>query len=371
MIKLCYIANIRIPTERAHGIQIAKTCEALGHEGMDVTLVVPRRMNTIRTNVYDYYGVRKNFKTVFLPTIDLINFGKIGFSIQSVLFAVASFIYLLRNDFQVFYSRNRLPLLFSLCVSGKKIWEVHDAKSGVRTDFLLKRISGIVAISRGLKVFYEEKKVLKEKIIVAPDGVSIDRFFITESQLEVRKKLGLPLDKKLVLYTGQLYGWKGVQTLADAAVLLGQEVNTIFVGGSSKHQSDFRQRNYDSRIILFPQQTYDKIPYFLKAADVLVLPNTAKESISNLYTSPMKLFEYMASGVSIVASRIPSICEVLNDTNATLVEADNPKAFADGLQKVFHNPVEAKRVAGQAKKDSLQYDWSVRARTIINFCNSQ
>ena len=366
--KFCYIANIRIPTERAHGIQIAKTCEALADLGMELVLLVPRRMNTIKKEVYEYYGIKKNFKIVFVPTLDLIHFGKVGFAIQSILFAVGTFLYLLMNRSDTIYSRNRLPLLCALPVKTKKFWEVHDAREGFLTDSLLKTLNGMVAISNGLRNFYIEKGFFHEKIVVAPDGVSISHFMISEEKKSVRQKLGLPIDKKIVLYTGQLYGWKGVQTLADAVLFLDQDTQVVFVGGSSKHQIDFKKRNSGQNILLLPQQTYDRIPLYLKSADVLVLPNTAKESISNLYTSPMKLFEYMASGVPIVASRIPSICEVLNDTNAVLVEADNPKNLSEGIRKALEADI-SKILAVQAQKDSLQYDWSVRARTIIDFCD--
>ncbi len=367
--KFCYIANIRIPTERAHGIQIAKTCEAFADTGLDLVLVVPRRMNTIKKDVYEYYGIKNNFKTVFIPTTDLIHFGKIGFLIQSMLFAAGSFLYLLRNKVDVVYSRNRLPLLCGVFLKAKRFWEVHDAKEGFFTSLLYKKLNGIVAISNGLRDFYVQKGFSQSKIVVAPDGVSIAHFTILDDKASVRQKLNLPIDKKIVLYTGQLYQWKGVQTLAEAASFLDQGVQVVFVGGSYKHQADFRARNLNQNIVLLPQQTYDRIPFYLKSADVLVLPNTAKELVSNLYTSPMKLFEYMASGVPIVASRIPSICEVLSDKNAILVKADDPKTLSEGIRKALTDPF-SKTLATQAQRDSLQYDWSVRAQTIINFCNN-
>jgi glycosyltransferase involved in cell wall biosynthesis len=77
------------------------------------------------------------------------------------------------------------------------------------------------------------------------------------------------------------------------------------------------------------------MPLWQKAADVLVLPNTAKEEISARYTSPMKLFEYMASGTPVVASRLPSIVELTGEQRATLVEPDDPQALASGIKSVL------------------------------------
>ena len=77
MKKLVYIANARIPTEKAHGIQIMKMCEAFSAQVVDVELVLPRRLNRIKENPFDYYGVKKNFKITKLPTIDFITLATI------------------------------------------------------------------------------------------------------------------------------------------------------------------------------------------------------------------------------------------------------------------------------------------------------
>ena len=76
--KIAYIQNVRIPTERAHGIQIMKMCEALARLGHDVELIVPRRSNLLKENPFNYYGIRKTFKIRKLPCLDLIPLNKYG-----------------------------------------------------------------------------------------------------------------------------------------------------------------------------------------------------------------------------------------------------------------------------------------------------
>ncbi len=114
---------------------------------------------------------------------------------------------------------------------------------------------------------------------------------------------------------------------------------------------------------------HDEIPLWLRAADVLILPNTANEDISKYYTSPMKLFEYMASGTPIVASALPSIREILNENNAVLVESDNPEKLAEGIKKVLADAELAKKISKQAFADVQNRTWGKRAEEILEFVN--
>ncbi|MEL7233447.1 MAG: hypothetical protein AAGK74_03060, partial [Chloroflexota bacterium] len=76
MTRLIYIANIRLPTEKAHGLQITQNCEAFADAGANVTLWTANRVNTDEMNaidnVYAHYGVQRNFTIRQLPTLDLL-----------------------------------------------------------------------------------------------------------------------------------------------------------------------------------------------------------------------------------------------------------------------------------------------------------
>jgi glycosyltransferase involved in cell wall biosynthesis len=78
-----------------------------------------------------------------------------------------------------------------------------------------------------------------------------------------------------------------------------------------------------------------RIPEYQMAADMLVLPNIPSTKESEKYTSPIKMFEYMASGVPIIASDMPSLREVLNDHNATLIPPGRCRSFARCYSLIF------------------------------------
>jgi glycosyltransferase involved in cell wall biosynthesis len=206
-----------------------------------------------------------------------------------------------------------------------------------------------------------------DRICVAHDAVDSKQFSIGLSKIECRRRLGLPEDKKIVLYSGHLYSWKGVQTLVDASEYLSDDTVVIFVGGTSYDIATFKKKNADrKRVKIIGWKDHKDIPLYLRSADVLVLPNSSK-NIAGTYTSPMKLFEYMASGTPIVSSKIPSIEEILNKSNSVLVKSDNVRELAFGIKSVLFDQKLATTISKQARIDVENYTWDRRAEIISKF----
>lgn len=371
--KLIYIANARIPTEKAHGIQIAKMCEAFALADLEVNLVLPWRFNPIKTNIFEYYGVRNNFRVKKIFSLDLApwEIPKICFWVQYLTFAISVFFYLLFKKADIFYSRDS-SLLFLLGFLKKNL--VFEAHTFPKNFFLhrgvLKNSKSIVVITRKLKESMMEKGISEDKILVVPDGVDLDEFDIEITKTEARKKLNLPLDKnkKIALYAGHLYKWKGAQSLFEAAKFLDEDIVVVFVGGTKEDEEQFRKKNKELRnVLILGHRPYSKIPLYLKAADVLVLPNSTQGKISQFWTSPMKMFEYMASQRPIIASDLPSIREILNENNAFLVKPDNPQDLAEGIKTALKNPDFSVKISGQAYQDVQKYSWQKRAKNILEF----
>lgn len=365
---ILYIANSRIPTEKAHGIQIMKTCEAFSNLGHAVTLVTPRRFNHITNDPFEYYKVSRIFKIVKLPVIDLVEFGRLGFVIELFSFSISALFYVLsKSKNSIVYSRDELPI-FLINFSRKNIfWETHSGRWHTVAKLVARKCKGIISISQGLKDFYTENDIPANKIIVAHDGVSLEDFDIAIDKKTSREKLGLPQDKNIIMYTGHLYDWKGVQVLADAARLLSDKELVVFVGGTERDIRNFQNKNGASKnIFILGKKPHSDVPLYLKAADVLVLPNSGKNEISAKYTSPIKLFEYMASGTPIVASRTPSLQEVLNEKNALFTEPDDSSSFAQSIKRVLSDENLSAAVAQKALEDVRRYTWDKRAELIIS-----
>ncbi len=361
--RLLYVINARIPSERAHGIQVMKTCEALARAGVDVTLVVPWRFKRIKGDPFAYYGVEPVFRIKRLPALDLSFMGSFGFWICSLTFVKSVFLYLLFSRYDVVYSRDELPLLVAHMMGKKIFWEGHDGRLNTLTRNVLPKLAGLIVITNGLGEFYREHGY-SGSIHVSPDGVDLTDFKDPISRDEARERLGLSHGEHIVLYVGSLQSWKGCDTFLAASELL-PDVRFAVIGGSLQEIRKLRERF--PHVSFLGERPYKELPINQRAADVLVIPNTARTAISARFTSPLKAFAHMASDVPIVASDVPSIREVLSETNAFFFAPDDARSLADAITYVLHHPNEAHERAGTAQIDVVRYSWDNRAHGIASF----
>lgn len=349
-----------MPTEKAHGIQIAKTCEAFANTGVQVELVIPWRMSPIKKDIFEYYDVKRNFKAVTLPSVDFVNFKRIGFIINTVVFSIVNFWYLIFKKADVFYSRDEMPLYFIGLFRKSAVYEAHLP----RFNFFIKHSnSKIITITEGLKQFYASKGVGGDRMSVAPDAVDIDKFKVELKKSEVRERLNILTDKKVVMYIGRLDRWKGAETLLKASRNL-KDVQVVIIG---EGKEGVRLKAEYKDVIFCGMLPYRDLAYNQQAADVLVVPNSGKSEVSRLYTSPLKVFAHMTSKIPIVASDLPSIREVLNESSAVLVEPDDSEKLAEGIKKVLDDSVFAKNISEKAYKDVQEYSWDKRVGNILKF----
>jgi glycosyltransferase involved in cell wall biosynthesis len=170
-------------------------------------------------------------------------------------------------------------------------------------------------------------------------------------------------------YAGHLYPWKGVDLVIEAIAALPDACGLI-VGGHAQEPDLARVKDLAARLACLDRVTFTgllppgDVGSRLRGADVLALPNPAS-AISSAFTSPLKLFEYMASGRPIVASDLPSFREVLTDgRNALLVEAGNPRALTAGIRRIKEDGALGERLARQALEDVRDYTWARRAERL-------
>ncbi len=365
--KILYISTARIPDNWAHTQQIAKTCEALAKAGAEVELVVPKRHSTTKGNPFLQMGIAPIFTIRRLWSLDIMKTSiPMSFSLMTLTFFFSAAWYLWRSKPDAIYVRGELvlPFAFLFGIKFPIFWETHERPGHMELyKKVLDRIRGVITITEYYRRELIQENILsKGKVICAPDAVDLTVFDINVSKREARTKLNISNDRIIVLYTGSDLVWKGVQTLRNAAILLQDKYLVIFVGNIKQKTQDVRKSfpGFRPRI---------EIPLWLAAADVLVLMGTKTSTSSKLYTSPMKLFEYLAAGRVIVASDLPSFREILNEDVAYFAEPDDEVSLASAICSAAKNS-NSEVMALNAKKVARHHSWDIRARCILDFINT-
>ncbi len=182
-----------------------------------------------------------------------------------------------------------------------------------------------------------------------------------------RQKLLAEGRQNLVVYSGGLYRFKGVDLLIDVAKKLPQ-IQFAFAGGDESQVQAYRQLAREKQadnVKFLGYIQHEHLPSLLQAADILAHPHCSGEAAT--FTSPLKFFEYLASGTPIVATEIPPLME-FKETNMIAVwcEPDNPNQFAHCLQYTLETY--PRRVNGYSEQICFarQFSWENRLSSIMS-----
>jgi glycosyltransferase involved in cell wall biosynthesis len=389
-VRILYLADIRFPLERANGIQTMETCHALAARGHAVTLLVRPDTRQPPQDPFAFYEV---------PALDALRIERALVAgpqtsrrAAYVAIAVARGTGQTRQD--LIFTRDlglasvllrlprrlRAPIVYeahgiaaetaaalpTLLSDGAAASPAKLQRLAGREARVWQRADGYVTITAGLADALRQRFGSRDALAIVPDGTRIDDADAAES---VPRDPRGPEPPFIVGYAGHLYPWQGVDLVIDVISRL-PDTRGLIVGGHEAEPDLARLKALATRLgsadrimftgMLAPRDARRR----LQDVDVLVLPNPAS-AISNRFTSPLKLFDYMASKRPIVASNLPSIREILHDKEtALLVDAGNADAIAAGIRTLQADRALGARLATRAFDEVKMYTWSERARRL-------
>ena len=378
--KIVYITNARLPTEKAHGVQIIKMIEALSSLNNEVVLISPNRIqNEIshKTSVFDFYNVEKIFEHNLINFIDPYKYRSLMpkffyrfFSfLVNLLWGIksAKIGSKLNGDFYIFRDNTPFSYLFCAIFSKKCVIEFHDIPPFLsRLIFKLGlMISGktvCFAVTNKLSedLFHKFGKVKNlKKIDTLHDGVDLIKF---------KNNKIIENSTPLLTYCGSLSKSKGIDLIINSAKYI-NNVEFQIIGGLKvdvDHYKKIANDNGVKNINFIGQVNYSDVPNLLNKSDILLLPSSAKNIKSRNYTSAMKLFEYMSIGKPIIASNIPSNTEILeNNLNCLMFEPDNPKSMVEKINTLINDKELNKKITKNSSKLAIKYSWTERSKKMI------
>jgi len=379
-VRILYLADIRFPLERANGIQSMETCHALARRSHAVHMVVRPDTDSPPRDPYAFYGLpRLASLTIERAPVSgpapAKRLGYLAFALGRAIgrdrpdivftrdLGVAAFLAGLPELIRppVVYESHgyapdvasALPSLVATAVapSARKLRRLAKREAAV-----WQRADGFVTLTRALADDMAARFGTRPRVAVVPDGVRIDQV----------PSVAAPSGRPIVAYAGHLYAWKGVDILLEALAAL-PDVDGLIVGGHEREPDLARTKALAQQLGVAARVTFTglveppQVRAWLARANVLVLPNPAS-AISSRFTSPLKLFEYMAAQRPIVASDLPALREVLSpDENAVLVTPGSAPALAAGIRRVLDDPALATRVASRALATVADFSWDRRA----------
>ena len=353
-----YITRVSIPSLSAQSIQISAMCSEFGKKIINFKLVSTLNQENIGLDkVFEWKRIKINTRFKYLE------------------FTLKALFHSINEKPTHVYTRDIFVAFILSFLNLKIIYEAHKEPKGkiafFLCFFLCKRSNfKIVSISQALSIYFVDKvNIKKEFILTAQDGVFVDKYDNLRSipQKFLRKELSLPLDKTIVLHTGSLY--KGNDAKLFKSVISNfNDILFVQVGGSSEDIDRYKQYYREFKNILFiPYQTNDSIAQYQMSADLLFYALTKKNDMW-WCTSPLKIFEYMATNIPMIASNIGSVSEILNDKNSILFDPENESTIIQGMDYFFKEKKDIIKKASIALEDVREkYTWNQRAEKIINF----
>ncbi len=218
----------------------------------------------------------------------------------------------------------------------------------------------------------EARGVAAEKIIVNPNGVDVERFGPGAGGAEARREFGIADDEVVVGFVGTFGPWHGVEKLAEAIKSIREDlaVRFLLVGSGSLHAEVEQRLEAEIRagkVIFTGAVAHRRVPALLDACDILVAPHVPLADGSEFFGSPTKVFEYMAMGKAIVASRLGQIGEVLSHREtALLVEPGNVVELAAALEELIEAAELRATLGARAREAAVEnYTWVHNARRVL------
>ncbi|MGB9639891.1 MAG: glycosyltransferase family 4 protein [Anaerolineales bacterium] len=412
--KIAIIAPSAMPSRRANTIQTAKMAQAFARLGHEVLLIAspasPFRSKADETSspltvesgesfatspfmgkgwgggwnssFAHHYGLDTPFQIAYLKPLPALR--RYDFALRSLILAQ-------RWQADLIYTRLPQAAALSSLLGIQTIFEIHDFPQGAAATWLKiflhgKGASHLVTITHALAdslhLAFPQISISPQAsqthpfLIIAPDGVDLERYTPMLTPDQARQQLqshGFSLPSQFIAgYTGHLYAGRGIDLILQLAQQL-PEVFFLLVGGEEADRQRWQKTQHQlhlSNILLRGFVPNAELPLYQMACNVLLMPyqeQVAASSGGNIaaYLSPMKLFEYLASGRPILASDLGVFHEILNPENAILLPPQDLAAWSNAISELRNSPQKREQLGQSARQTALRYSWEERAHHIL------
>ena len=236
---------------------------------------------------------------------------------------------------------------------------------------MLNHASALLAVSAEVAAYLEVQTGRRERIHVVPNGVDPNRF-----PDSLRPSCPGPPGSFTIGFVGTLKPWHGLTTLVEAFALLKQgapEARLLLVGDGperSRLEAELAKRGIRESSVFTGAVAPHEVPGWLASMDVAVAPYP---KLANFYFSPLKVYEYLAAGLPIVASRIGQLADLLrHEETGLLCPPGDAAALAQSLERLRGDLALRKRLGMAARAAALRkHTWTAVARRVLSLAGDE
>jgi len=372
-LRILYAWDRLLPTTATDAEQATSTMAALTRRGVQVTALLPRsagQPGISADELRKHYKVKGPFTAVHVPVPLAKNI-----VVRKGWFAsyVAAGGKLPPHD--VVYTRNAATFVALILRGEKAVYDTHRAwpdhipvlKPLFKLVMTRRCFVGAVFHSDYARHSYERLGIDPARLATMRNGFDPARFQSSSTPESARAALGLPQDRKLVVYTGHISAMKGLGTVLELAE--GCPDALFLLVGSEGDGSVEKQAKKLDNVRVLPWQPYDVAAQYMVSADVLLLPpSNVGLKVAGHTVLPMKLYGYLAAGRAVFAPKTPDIEELLvDDVNGVLVEPGDIEAAKQALRKLLDDDPRRERLALAARETGKDLTWDARAQKLERF----
>ena len=356
--KIVYIAETSLTNKSAYTQHVVKMSDAFCQLNHDLILYLPKvKANFSFDQLKNKYLLMSQKKFLIKSLIDL--------KLTNIFYKLFFLIKILKNikidKPDLILTRSFLASIILSIFKINHILEIHSEFQSL-TKFLMinlkfiksKYIKKKILISESLNKIFDFKQ---NELIVLHDGVDIKNFNIIESNNEIKK----------VCYIGGFYKGRGIELIVQLAKNF-PDLKFELYGQSN----DKLNVNLDN-LKVFDFVNYCDVPNILQDSDLLLMPYAQKVFVRSKslntadYCSPLKMFDYLASGKIIISSKLSGICEVLkHNINSILVDEYKYELWEQEIINILKKKYDITKLKKNAIKTANEFTWIKRASTIIN-----
>lgn len=383
-VRICYIHPAQVPSSAPSTVQVMRMCEGFTQVGCRPVLIVrgarDRQANRDeRVSLFDYYGIRDCFDVHLMATPHLRKWG-IGMGVvSSALFAWCAVRKAMAIQPDILYTRDIYTASLAVERGLKVVFEEHAMPRRRIHEWMRRRlfqsrnILGIVFISHALEARYGASGLLKD--IHARTMVSHDAAAMSQVH-PVRIPSDAPNRRPVIGYVGSFLPGRGIELIVSVADQLPQ-ARFKLIGGTAEQMPGISPERVPANVECCGFVRPSRMPSLLDDVDILLMPYqndtmTHAGVVSTNWMSPLKMFEYMASGIPVIASDLPVLREVLvHEQNSLLVSSSNVDVWAQAIRRLSGDPCLRCRLATNARTDVIErHNWAARAKGILDYLGS-